>query len=75
MERDGALFSIEVRKTASPSRKDVRNLNVSDSVNAPDVTPEFSVHKSEIGTGTIVCMAQDTLPVSERAGAFPVWAI
>lgn len=46
-----------------------------DPVNASDVAPEFSVHKSEIGTGTIVCMAQDTLPVSERAGAFPVWAI
>lgn len=75
MERGSTLFPIEVRKTASPSRKDARNLNVLDSVNAPDVTPEFSVYKRGIGTGTIVCMDQDTLPVSERAWAFPAWAI
>lgn len=77
MERDGTLFPIEVKKTASPppSRKDTRNLNVLDLVNAPDMTPELSMFKREIGTGAIVCMAQDTLPVSERAWAFPVWAI
>lgn len=39
------------------------------------MTPELSMFKREIGTGAIVCMAQDTLPVSERAWAFPVWAI
>lgn len=50
MERDGTLFPIEVKKTAPPpSRKDARNLNVLDSVNAPDVTPEFSVYKRGIG--------------------------
>lgn len=75
MERDGTLFPIEVKKTASPSRKDAHNLNVLDPVNAPDVTPELSMFKREIGTDAIVCIAQDTFPVSERAWAFPVWAI
>ncbi|WP_180965885.1 DUF4143 domain-containing protein [Enorma phocaeensis] len=75
MERDGTLFPIEMRKTASPSRKDARNLNVLDSVNAPDVTPELSMFKHEIGTSAIVYMAQGTLPASGRAWAFPVWAI
>lgn len=28
-----------------------------------------------IGTGCILCMAQDTYPVSERAWALPVWAV
>lgn len=75
MERDGTLFPIEVKKTASPSRKDARNLNVLDPVTAPDVAPELSMFKREIGTGVIVCMVQDTFPVSERAWAFPAWAI
>lgn len=75
MERDGTLFPIEVKKTASPSRKDARNLNVLDPVAAPDVAPELSMFKREIGTGVIVCMVQDTFPVSERAWAFPAWAI
>lgn len=75
MERDGTLFPIEVKKTASPSRKDAHNPNVLDPVNTPDVTPELSMFKREIRTGAIVCMAQDTFPVSERAWAFPAWAI
>ncbi len=75
MERDGTLFPIEVKKTASPSRKDARNLNVLDPVTAPNVAPELSMFKREIGTGVIVCMVQDTFPVSERAWAFPAWAI
>lgn len=75
MKRDGMLLPIEVKKTASPSRKDTRNLNALDPVNAPDVAPELSMRKREIGTGTIVCMAQDTFPASERARAFPAWAI
>ncbi|WP_204673409.1 AAA family ATPase [Enorma phocaeensis] len=54
-------------KTASPSRKDARNLNALDPVNAPDVVPELSMFKRKIGAGTIVCMAQETFPVSERA--------
>lgn len=74
MERDGTLFPIEVKKT-TPPRKDARNLNVLDPVNAPDVAPELSMFKREIGTGAIACMAQDTLSVSGRAWAFPVWAI
>ena len=75
MERDGTLFPIEVKKTASPSKKDARNLNVLDPVAAQDVAPELSAFKRKIGTGTIVCMAQDTFPVSERAWAFPAWAV
>lgn len=67
MERDDTLFPIEAKKTASPSRKDARNLNAIDPVNAPDVASELSMFKREIGTGTIVCMAQGTFPVSERA--------
>lgn len=75
MERDGTLFPIEVKKTASPSRKDAHNPNVLDQVNTPDVAPELSMFKREIRTGAIVCMAQDTFPVSERAWVFPAWAI
>ncbi|MDM8275759.1 hypothetical protein [Enorma phocaeensis] len=63
------------KKTATPSRKDKRNLNVLDPANAPDVAPEPSMFKRKIGAGSIVCMAQDTFPVSERAWAFPVWAV
>ncbi|MBM6775109.1 ATP-binding protein [Olsenella profusa] len=75
MESDGTLYPIEVKKTASPSKKDARNLGVLDPVAADDVPAELAALRREIGTGAIVCMTRDTFPVSERAWAFPVWAV
>lgn len=75
LEHDGTLYPIEVKKTASPSKKDSRNLSVLDPVASDDVPEALSAFKRSIGTGSIVCMAQDTYPVSDRAWAFPVWAI
>mgnify|MGYP004682436425 FL=1 len=75
MERDGTLYPIEVKKTASPSIKDTRNLGVLDPVAQDDIPEELAAFKRDIGCGCIMCMAQDTYPVSERAWAFPVWAV
>lgn len=75
MESDGTLYPIEVKKTASPSKKDARNLGVLDPVASDDVPAALSSLKRTIGMGAIICMAQDTFPVSERAWAFPVWAV
>ena len=72
---DGTLFPSEVKKTASPSYKDARNLGVLDPVSKSDVPGELASFKRTIGTGCILCMAQDTYPISERAWAFPVWAL
>lgn len=75
LERDGALYPIEVKKTASPSREDARNLHVLDPVADPSVPEDLSAFRREVGTGCILCMTEDTFPVSERAWAFPVWAV
>lgn len=75
LESDGTLYPIEVKKTASPSKKDARNLGVLDPVASDDIPAELSPLKRTIGMGAIICMAQDTFPVSERAWAFPVWAV
>lgn len=75
LESDGTLYPIEVKKTASPSKKDARNLGVLDPVASDDVPAALSSLKRTIGMGAIICMAQDTFPVGERAWAFPVWAV
>lgn len=75
LERDGTLFPIEVKKTGSPSRKDARNMGALDPVAAADVPEELSVFKRRVGLGCVLCLAEDTFPVSERAWAFPVWAV
>lgn len=75
MEQDNTLFPIEVKKTASPSRKDARNISALDPVTSRDVPPELGMFKRRIGTGCILCMTNDAFPVSERAWAFPLWAV
>lgn len=75
LEQNGALYPIEVKKTASPGKKDARNLSALDPV-ASDETPlALSVFKREIGLGSILCMTDDTFPVNSRAWAFPAWAV
>lgn len=46
-----------------------------DPVAAADVPEELSVFKRRVGLGCVLCLAEDTFPVSERAWAFPVWAV
>lgn len=75
LEQDGTLYPIGVKKTASPSKKDARNLGALDPVANPDVSADLAAFKREIGTGAILCMAEDAFPVSERAWAFPLWAV
>lgn len=75
MEQDGTLYPIEVKKTASPSKKDARNLGAVDPVAADDVPEELMAFKREVGTGCILCLANDAFPVNNRAWAFPVWAV
>lgn len=75
MEAEGRLYPIEVKKSASPVAGDLKNFTALDPVASPGVPPELASFKREIGMGTLVCMAEDALPVNERAWAFPVWAI
>ena len=74
LEQDGVIYPIEVKKTASPSKKDERNLNALDPL-ADNVPTELASFKRQIGTGCILCMTQDTYPISERSWAFPIWAV
>lgn len=75
LEKDGTLFPLEVKKSASPVAGDVKNFRALDGVAADDVPPELAALKRKIGTGAVVCMAEDAFPVNERAWSMPLWAI
>lgn len=75
LDRDGALFPVEVKKTAAPNGKDAKNFSALDPVANEDVPADFVALKREIGIGSVVCMASDAFPVSARSWAFPVWAV
>jgi predicted AAA+ superfamily ATPase len=75
MERDGVLFPIEIKKSAHPNSSDTKSFSVLDPVASTDLPAELMVFKREIGTGSVICMADDTYPINKSAWALPVWAL
>ncbi|MCI8425758.1 MAG: ATP-binding protein [Adlercreutzia sp.] len=74
LERDGTLYPVEVKKSASPQVRDLKNFSALASV-AAEADPALAMFRREIGCGTLVCMVGDTFPVSANNWAFPAWAI
>lgn len=71
----GGLYLIEVKKSASPSIGDAKNFNALDKLSAEKMPAELEAFKREIGMETVVCIADDTYPLSNSVRAFPSWAI
>ena len=71
------LSPIEIKKAASPGRTAVKNFHVLDRIPAADTEafPGMETLKVEIGTGGVICMAADLLPVDEKNWYVPVWLI
>ncbi len=74
LERDNALYPIEVKKSASPSARDIKNFTALAPVSG-DAPDGLAMLKREIGCGTLLSMASETYPIAENAWTFPVWAI
>jgi len=75
LEQNGAVFPIEIKKTASPMPRDTKSFTALGPVSTDNVPDELRSLKREIGTSCVVCMAGDTYPIGEQTWAFPVWAI
>ena len=73
--QNGALFPVEVKKAASPGKAAVKNFHVLDPVSKAEKFEGLESLKTEIGTGSVVCMANDLLPVDEKNWYVPVWLI
>lgn len=74
LEMDQTLYPIEVKKSASPQARDIRNFGALEGVTR-NSDEELISFKRSIGTGSLICMSDDTFPVSDTAWAFPAWAI
>lgn len=60
---DGTIHPVEIKKTASPSRHDIRRFAKLDKL------------KSLVGAGGIVCLADTHLPLTEKAACIPAAAL
>jgi predicted AAA+ superfamily ATPase len=72
---NGALYPIEIKKTASPRTSAVKHFTVLTPVTEPERFGAMEQFKIEIGTGAVVCMANDLLPLDRKNWSVPVWLI
>lgn len=69
------FLPIEIKKSASPGKTAIKNFNVLTPVTREPSFEGLESLKVEIGTGSVVCMANDLLPVDEKNWYVPVWLI
>lgn len=73
--QNGTLYPIEVKKSASPGKEAIKHFDVLRPVTDPEKFGELEQCKLKIGTGAVVCMANDLLPIDEKNWYVPVWLI
>lgn len=73
--QNGTVYPIEVKKSASPGKTSIKNFSVLNPISEPDRFGGMQELKVEIGTGNVICMARDLLPVDEKNWYVPVWLI
>ncbi|MDO4179018.1 MAG: hypothetical protein Q4D21_07500 [Phascolarctobacterium sp.] len=71
----GTIYPIEVKKSASPGKLAIKNFSVLKAVQ--DASPFAGLEnlKIKIGTGCVICMANDLLPVDADNWYVPVWLV
>lgn len=73
--QNGSLFPVEIKKAASPGKAAVKNFKVLEPVQEPERFGGMSELKVNIGAGSVICMAQDLLPLDQKNWYVPVWMI
>lgn len=61
--QDGTLYPLEIKKTASPDKRDVRHFQTLEKLGIP------------IGPGGIICLTEQALPLTRTAQSIPVSAL
>lgn len=73
--QNGVLSPVEIKKAASPGKAAIKNFQVLNPASTVEAFDGLETLKVEIGTGSVVCMATDLLPVDEKNWCVPVWMI
>lgn len=72
---NATLYPVEVKKAASPGKEAIKHFNVLEPVKEPEKIGELNQFKIDIGTGAVICMADDLLPLDRKNWYVPVWLI
>ena len=74
--RDGAVYPIEIKKSTAPANA-VKNFSVLKPIEKEPEPDAFGAGhlKTEIGTGAVICMASDLIPIDRKNWYVPAWCI
>jgi hypothetical protein len=61
--QDGMVYPLEIKKSASPGKADVRHFAALAQLGIP------------LGPGGVICLAEQALPLTASAWSIPVWAL
>lgn len=61
--QDGVAYPLEIKKTAAPGKDDVRHFQALERLGLP------------IGPGGVICLAQQSLPLTATTVSIPAWSI
>lgn len=72
---NGTLSPVEIKKSASPGKDAVKHFRVLEPLSDPEKSGEPAGTRVAIGSGAVVCMANDLLPIDSKNWCVPVWMI
>jgi predicted AAA+ superfamily ATPase len=73
--RNGTLYPIEIKKSASPGSEALKHFKVLAPVTEPEKFGALEQYKLEVGEGSVLCMAPDLLPADKKNWYVPAWLI
>ncbi len=72
---NNTISPIEIKKSASPGKKAIRNFNVLEPASDAKNFEGMESLKVDVGMGSVICMANDLLPIDDKNWYVPVWMI
>ncbi len=73
--KNGTVYPVEIKKGTAPQNA-VRNFSVLKPIEAETETGRAASHlKAKIGTGAVVCMTSDLIPIDRNNWFVPAWCI
>ncbi len=75
IHHNGTIYPIEIKKSAAPGKIAIKNFSVLEPATKEENFKGIESLKAEIGTGSVICMANDLLPIDEKNWYVPVWLI
>ena len=73
--KDGTLYPIEIKKSASPGSEAIKHFKALNPVTESERFDDLSQYKTEIGNGAVICMANDLRPIDSKNWYVPAWLI